>query len=567
MRHERLFADRELSPAGVGRALRALVRQPVISVVVPVYNPPLELLGAAIESVRRQIYGRWELCMADDASTDSAVRPFIERAAASDPRIKFTFRERNGHIAAASNSALSLATGEWCALLDQDDELAETALAMTALEVARCPEAGLLYSDEDKIDAAGNRSTPFFKPDWNPELFLGQNYINHLGVYRTRLVREVGGFREGFEGSQDYDLALRCIERLRPEQIRHVPHVLYHWRMVAGSVAAAVNAKPYATVAARRAIADHLRRTGVAAEVVACPEAPNAHRVVYELPEPRPLVSVIIPMRDNVELLKQCVASLTTSTDYAPFELVIVDNGSKEPATHEFLRTLDARVARDDGPFNFSRLINRGAAVASGEVLVLLNNDIEAENPDWLREMVSHAVRPQNGAVGARLWFPDGTLQHAGVITGLGGVAGHGFRRFARGHHGYFDSLCLQQNCTAVTAACLAVRKELFDSLGGFDEEHLAINFNDVDFCLRVIERGFWNVWTPYADLIHHESASRGHHTTPAERELFAREADYMQRRWGPQLLHDPFYNPNFSLRWPGFQVGPLRRLSSLPVP
>lgn len=553
--YERWIAECEPSVALVKRELRAMLRQPLISIILPVYDPPLELLEAAIDSVREQVYARWELCIADDASTDPRIRPFLEKAAAAEPRIKLFVRQTNGHISACSNSALELATGEWCALLDQDDELHETALAFAALEIAAHPDAGLIYTDEDKINASGTRSDPYFKTDWNPELFLAQNYINHLGIYRTELLRDIGCFREGYEGSQDYDLALRCTERLKPEQIRHIPRVLYHWRAVAGSGAAVVDAKPYAKEAARRAIGDHLNREGIRGRVEACPENGEFHRVVYELAAPAPLVSVIIPTRDRVELLQQCIASLRERTDYSALEIVIVDNASREAATHDFLRKIEARVVRDDGDFNFSRLINRGAAVASGEVLALLNNDIEAEDADWLREMVSHAIRPEVGAVGARLWYPDGTLQHGGVVVGLGGVAGHVFHRAKRGAPGYFDRLQLQQNCTAVTAACMVVRKELFDSLGGFDEEHLAINFNDIDFCLRLRKRGLWNVWTPYANLLHHESASRGHQTSTAERELFVREATYMHTKWGAELLHDPFYNHNFSLNWPGFQI------------
>ncbi|MDP9004360.1 MAG: glycosyltransferase, partial [Verrucomicrobiota bacterium] len=344
------------------RALRCLRTQPLISVLLPVYNPDLDLLEEAIESLQLQLYQRWELCLADDASTDPKVRPFLEGKANDDRRIKITFRERNGHISACTNSALALATGEWCALLDQDDLVRAEALAFVALEIERHPEAGLIYSDEDKIDAGGTRSTPFLKTDWNPELFLGQNYINHLGVYRADLLREIGGFREGFEGSQDYDLVFRCIERLAPAQIRHIPRILYHWRTVAGSLAAVVDAKPYAKEAARRAIADHLHRCGIAGRVEPCPENVESHRVVYELPDPAPTVSIVIPMRDRLALLERCISSVREKTDYPSIEFVIVDNGSSEPATLEFLRELEqeigAQVVRDEGEFNFSRLIN-----------------------------------------------------------------------------------------------------------------------------------------------------------------------------------------------------------------
>jgi O-antigen biosynthesis protein len=550
------------------RNLRTLRRHPLISIVIPVYNPDLVYLSAAINSVRAQIYGKWELCIADDASTDPSVAQTLKEHAAADSRIKVTFRERNGHIAACSNSALQLANGEWVALLDQDDLLPEHALAVVAATIRDYPEAGLIYSDEDKIDQSGARCSPFFKPDWNPELLLGQNYISHLGVYRRALLLEIGGFREGYEGSQDHDLALRCVEKLQRAQIRHIPRVLYHWRMIEGSAAAVSEAKPYAQEAARRAIADHLQRKDIPGTIVPCPENPYWYRVIYDLPSPAPLVSVIIPTRDQVALLQRCLTSLRENTDYTPIEIVIIDNGSTEPETHALFRDLSqnpsVQILTDTSEFNFSRLINQGARAARGEVLALLNNDIETEKTGWLREMVSHAIRPEVGAVGARLWYPDGRLQHAGVVLGLHGLASHAFQRFPPQPISPMNrTFVLSQNYSAVTAACMVLRKAIFDDLGGFDE-NLPNNFNDVDFCLRLRERGWQIIWTPYADLIHHESASRGHVSGPAEYAQVSREAAYMHKKWGEQLQRDPFYNPNlshsiaFTLAWPP-RIPPLR--------
>ena len=550
------------------RDLRTFRRHPLISIVMPVYNPDLVYLSAAINSVRAQIYQNWQLCIADDASTNPLVAQTLKEHAAADSRIKLTFRERNGHIAACSNSALQLAEGEWVALLDQDDLLPEHALAVVAATIRDHPEAGLMYSDEDKIDQSGARCSPFFKPDWNPELLLGQNYISHLGLYRRALLQEIGGFREGYEGSQDHDLALRCAEKLQSAQIRHIPRVLYHWRMIEGSAAAIGGAKPYAQKAARQAIAGHLQRKNIPGTVVPCPENPYWYRVIYHLPSPTPLVSVIIPTRDQVVLLKRCLTSLRENTDYAPIEIVIVDNGSREPETHALFRDLSqnpsVQILTDTDEFNFSRLINQGARAARGEILALMNNDVETEKTGWLREMVSHAIRPEVGAVGARLWYPDGRLQHAGVVLGLHGVASHAFQRFppqpiAPMHR----TFVLSQNYSAVTAACMVLRKAVFDDLGGFDE-NLPNNFNDVDFCLRLRERGWQVIWTPYADLIHHESASRGRDSGLAERTLWSSEAAEMQKRWGEQLQRDPFYNPNlshsiaFTLAWPP-RIPPLR--------
>ena len=550
---------------GLRRRLRELRRWPRISVLLPIYNPDLTFLNAAIESVKAQLYQNWELCLADDASTDAQVRPFLEQAATSDSRIKLALRQKNGHISAASNSALDLATGEWCALLDQDDVLAPDALGRVALEIDGQPEARLVYTDEDKIDAAGNRSSPYFKTNWDPVFFLGQNYINHLGLYHTEIIREIGGFRESFEGAQDYDLALRVTEKLRLHQVRHIPRVLYHWRTLPGSVAAAIYAKPYAKDAARRAIAEHLARCGVAAQVEPCEENTERHRVVYELPAQVPLVSFVIPTRNRLDLLKRCIADIRQGTEYERIELLIIDNGSTDESTLDFMTLLsqekDTQVLSHGGPFNFSELINRGALAARGEILALLNDDVEPQEPGWLREMVSQVLNPGAGAVGARLWYVDQTLQHGGVILGLGGMAGHAFRGTARGDPGYFDRLFLPHNCSAVTAACMVVHKQVFQEAGGFDEEDFAVNFNDIDFCLRLRERGMQIIWTPYANLIHQESASRGRERSPEAEKQFLREAARFREKWGEQLLDDVFYNPNLSLDLPGYEIAfPPRR-------
>ncbi len=329
--------------------------------------------------------------------------------------------------------------------------------------------------------------------------------------------------------------------------------------MAEGSVAGDRTAKPYAKEAARRAIAEHLARRGIAARVEACSEAAESHRVIYEVAEPKPLVSIVIPMRDRIDLLRRCFDSIREKTEYAPVEFVIVDNGSVEVQSREYLRKLEeesgARIVPDGGAFNFSRLINRGAAEASGELLLLLNNDTEVENADWLREMVSHAMRAETGAVGARLWYPDGTLQHGGVVLGLGGVAGHAMYRIPRGHPGYFNNTFLARECCALTAACLMVRKKYFEQVGGFNETDLPVSFNDIDFCLRLRELGLHNIWTPHANLTHHESASRGHQTKPEEQEQFFRESIFMQEKWATEILVDPFYNPNLTLDWPGFEL------------
>lgn len=540
--------------------MQGFALRPLISVVLPVFDPPLAFLEQAIESVRAQIYPHWELCIADDASTNPGVRDLLERYRSLDSRIRIVYREQNGHIAASTNSALALASGEFVALFDHDDLLAEHALWWIAEAINRQPDVGLVYTDEDKVDAANRRFDPNFKPDLNPELLLAQNMVCHLGVYRTALVRELGGFREGFNGAQDHDLALRVIEQLRPHQVVHVPKVLYHWRAISGSTALDAGEKNYAAEAGRRAVREHLARKGIAADVLAAPEVPSMNRVRFARPSPLPLVSILIPTRDRADLLGMCLDSLFARSSYGNFEVIIIDNGSTQEATRQLFARLPAervQVIRDESPFNFSALNNRAAAMARGSILCLMNNDIEILTPDWLEEMVSFATRDEIGCVGARLWYPDGRLQHAGCILGVGGVAGHAHKYLQRGHAGYFGRALLHQSFSAVTAACLVVRREVFELVGGM-EEQLGVAFNDVDFCLKVRAAGYRNVWTPYAEMVHHESATRGDDHAPDKLARFSAEIAFVQQRWGMQLQSDPAYSPNltahdedFSYAWP----------------
>ncbi len=529
--------------------------QPLISVVMPVYNPPVSFLEAAIRSVQNQLYPHWELCIADDASTNPEVPALLSRYASEDARIKITYRKENGHISAASNSAMEQATGEFVALLDHDDELSEHALYCLVEAIIRHPLASIIYSDEDKIDASGKRFDPYFKCDFNYELFLAQNMISHLGMYRRTLLEEIDGFRVGYEGSQDYDLALRALEKIELAQILHVPHVLYHWRAIPGSTARNVNEKKYAVEVARQAVKEHLQRSHIEAVVSPAPESPEYNRIQFRLPAGLPLVSIMIPTRDRADLLGPCIDSILKRSSYPNFEIIIIDNGSVEPATTQLFTRLPTdrvRVVWDDSPFNFSALNNHGARVAKGEILCLMNNDIEVLTPDWLEEMVSFAHRDEIGCVGARLWYPSGFLQHAGVITGVGCVAGHAHLNLLRGDRGYFNRAVLHQSFSVVTAACLLVRQAVFEQVGGLDES-LAVAYNDVDFCLRVREAGYRNVWTPYAEMVHYESATRGYETTPAKRARLEQEMTLLRQRWGEQLFNDPAYSPNLNLKKPDF--------------
>ncbi len=530
--------------------IHRFAQQPRFSVLLPVYNTEERWLRRAIDSVRGQLYRNWELCIVDDASTARHVPEVLAKYARRDRRITIHRRETNGHISAASNDALRLARGEFVALLDHDDELAPAALYFAAEALNRQPDLQLIYSDEDKLDHRGDRTDPNFKPDWSLDLLRSQNYISHLGIFATETARKVGGFREGFEGAQDHDLTLRVAEAIDPSQIHHIPRVLYHWRQTPQSTSISVAAKPYARTAALRAVQEHLDRSPGGGKVM--PGFADFLRVKYPPPADDPLVSIIIPTRDRCALLRQTIESIRAKTTGARFEIIVIDNESREPETLAYLSELarldGVSVLRQPGEFNFSRLNNHGVTQARGSFLAFLNNDLEVVNDDWLAEMLSHAARPGIGAVGARLWFPDGGLQHGGLLLGVGRVAAPAHRHLTD-EGGYFARAQLIQNYSAVTAACLVMRKTTFEEVGGFDEKNLSIAFNDVDLCLRLRERNLQIVWTPYAELIHHESASRGYEDTSAKQERFQREAEYMTQRWGALLQADPFYNPNLSLQ------------------
>lgn len=529
------------------------VDPPIISIVVPVYNAPEKFLRKALDSVTSQLYPHWELCIADDASTKAHVRRVLTEYERSDKRIKVIYREKNGHISEASNSALTLVTSEFTAFMDHDDTLPRHALFWVAKDIIENPDGMLWYSDEDKIDEEGNRYDLHFKPDWNHDLLLSYNYLNHFSVYRTSLVKQLKGFRSEYNGAQDYDFALRAIECIEPEQIHHIPRVLYHWRAISGSTAAHMDEKPYTVLAGQKAVRDYLKRQGLHAKVLDLPELAGVIRVKYQLPANPPLVSLIIPTYNGLSVLSCCVESILNKTTYPNYEIIIVDNRSDDDATLQYLLDLEAagkaRILRYPHPFNYPAINNMAVEHASGELVALINNDLEVITPDWLDEMVGQLLRPQVGAVGARLWYPDERLQHGGVIVGLGGVAGHSHKYLPKGDPGYFGRAAVIQNLSAVTAACLLTYKETYIKVGGLDAENLPVAFNDVDFCLKIQSEKLRIVWTPYAELYHHESASRGQEDTPEKQARFEKEVNYMKKRWYDsylgKLMYDPAYNPN----------------------
>ena len=532
--------------------------QPKISIAMPVYNVEEKWLRLCIDSILNQVYTNWELCMADDASTDSNVKKILTEYQQLDERIRVVFREQNGHISEATNSALAIATGEFVALLDNDDELAINAFYEVVKVLNENPELDLIYSDEDKIDMDGNRSDPAFKPDWSPDLLLGTNYISHLGVYRRSILEEIGGFRKGYEGSQDYDLVLRFTEKTTKERIKHIPKVLYYWRMLPTSTAVDQGSKGYAFEAGLRAVQDALVRRGMNGH--ATHGAANGLYDVYYDIESEKLVSIIIPTKNGYKDVQRCVSSIIEKTTYQNYEIIMADNGSTDPKMHElyaeFEKQLPGRffVESIDIPFNFSTINNRAAKKAHGEYLLFLNNDTEVITENWLTLMVSFAQQERIGCVGAKLLYPNNTVQHAGVILGLGGVAGHGHYGYPHGDLGYFGRLAINVNYSAVTAACLLMKKADFDAVGGF-EEAFTVAFNDVDLCLKVQALGRDNVWLHEAELYHFESQTRGYDDKGKKKKRFEQEKVMMEEKWGPLIENDPFYNPNLTRDIPNFSL------------
>lgn len=524
--------------------------QPKISILMPVYNVEEEWLTKCIQSVQGQFYENWELCMSDDASTDPNVKPLLEKFVAQDDRIKVVFRQDNGHISKATNSALEIATGEFCALLDNDDELAPIALYEVVKTLNKNPELDLIYSDEDKIDMQGNRFDPAFKPDFSPDLLLGTNYISHLGVYRTTILHQINGFRVGYEGSQDYDLVLRFVEQTTPERIAHIPKILYYWRILPTSTAADQSTKGYAFDAGLKAVQDALVRRKI--KGTATHAAGNGlFDVHYEILKEE-LVSVIIPTKNGYDDMKRCLESIVEKTTYPNYEIVVADNGSDdvrmkelyEQYTHilgEKFHVIDLPI-----PFNYSRINNLAAKEANGTYLLFLNNDTEVITKDWMSKMVSFAQFERIGCVGAKLYYPNHTIQHAGVVLGMGGAAGHPHHTYPRGDFGYFGKLEINVNYSAVTAACLMIRAKDFHELNGFNEE-LTVAFNDVDLCLREQALGRDNLFLHEVELFHFESQSRGYENTPEKQARFEKETAYMYDKWGKLIENDPYYNPNLT--------------------
>ncbi len=531
--------------------------KPLISVIVPVYNTPEPFLRAAIESVQSQIYPNWQLCLADDASTEPHVQAVLKQYAEQDDRIQVTFRPEQGHISQCSNSALALASGEFVALLDHDDLLTPDALYEVALLLNKHPEADFIYSDEDKIDAQGRFSDPAFKPDWAPDSFLCRMYTCHLSVYRRAMLTQIGGFRLGYEGSQDYDLVLRFSEQTN--HIFHIPKILYHWRIHSESIAQSAAAKPYAYEAGQRALEEALVRRGEPGQVIPVPNHPGHYLIRYQILEYK-RVSVIIPTRDLGEMLDHCLTSIFLQTTYPNYEVIVIDNGSVKPETQAVLEKWQAQEPERffyhslDIPFNYSKINNFAVTKAQGEYLLFLNNDTAVMTPDWMAAMVEQAQRLSIGAVGAQLLYPDETIQHAGIVLGIAAATGHSHKHFAANAFGYLGQIVSICNYAAVTGACLMCRKATFDAVGGF-EEALAVGYNDIDLCLKFLEKGFQNVYLPHVKLYHYESKSRGQDISEDKKARFFAETNWMKQRWSSWMQRDPYYNPNLTTKHQDYRL------------
>lgn len=533
--------------------------EPCISIIVPTYKTPEKFLKEMIDSVRNQSYENWELCIGDGSVTEDTVKNVVESYQKKDKRIKMLCLSENLGIAGNTNAALSIATGDYIALLDHDDILAPDALyeVVKWMNEHYKDETDVIYTDEDKVSFdLKDYFEPHFKSDYNLDLIRSNNYICHLFVARKSIVDQVGGFRKEYDGSQDYDFILRCIEQSK--HVEHVPKVLYHWRCHPGSTAANQESKMYCYEAGKRAIEDHLKRMGEDDCQVVMTEHQGFYHVIYPIREQKK-VSIIIPNKDQKEILERCIESVIQKTDYKNYEIIIVENNSTTNEIFEYYKTIEQRenirVVIWKDKFNYSAINNFGVRYANGEYLLFLNNDIEVIRENWLSEMLANVQRKEVGIVGAKLLYPDNMVQHAGVIIGMGGIAGHPLSRHPADDCGYFARGIIQQNLNAVTAACMLTKKEVYEKVNGF-EEKLAVAFNDIDLCLKVRKAGYLIVYDPEALLYHHESISRGKEDTLEKRNRFEGEVDYMAKKWKDVLEKgDEYYNPNLSLLSGNFEL------------
>ncbi len=540
---------------------KSLNHQPLISILLISHQSNPDLLQKTIVSVLNQVYLNWELCIVADGSGPTELKQLLQEYAEKNSKIKIKIQAKNLGHAKSIDAALTLAQGEFTAFLNQHDELSPLALFFVANEISKFPTTDLIYSDEDQIDINQQRYNPFLKPDWDPYLLYSYNYIKHFCVIRKSLIGESGKFEENMERDVlEYDLVLRLAEKIKEDKIRHIPHILYHER-ISETPVVVLNAMKAEREKYIKILQAHFDRMDQLVQLL--PKEYSMH-VRFNLPAKPPLVSIIIPTRDRLDLLQTCISGLFKATSYSNYEIIIIDNGSVEEATLQYFKMLQVeprvKVLRIDEPFNWSRLNNLGVQLASDDLICLLNNDIEPINADWLSEMVALALQPNIGAVGAKLFYPDNTIQHAGVLFGMGELAGHPFRLNPGDSNGYFYYLKTLRSVSCVTGACLLMRRDIFDKVGGLDE-NLAVAFNDVDLCIRIIKAGYRILWTPHAKLYHYESASRGTDLHPAKRERANKETNYIKNKHPGIFTSDMFYNPNLDFYFP-YRLAQKRRVT-----
>ncbi len=530
----------------VKKEIAGFKETPKISILIPVYNVPEQYLRECIDSIMNQYYENWEVCIADDCSPAPHVKKVLQEYEAKDKRIKVVYRKENGHISKATNSALEVATGEFISFVDNDDTLKPEALFEVVKRINEQPDVDMIYSDEDKlVEDTDQRVDPFFKPDWSPDTFMSHMYTCHFAVYRATIVHEIGGIRAGYEGAQDYDFVLRFTEKTN--KVTHINKILYHWRIIPTSTASGSGAKNYAFDASVRAKYDAIKRRGLDAYLVEHPYW-NATNIVYNL-QPTDFISIIIPTKNHGDDVKKCIDSVYQKSTWRNFEIILIDNGSDDEESLQIFQELQSkynvRILEMPIPFNYSKLNNTAVKEAKGNLIMLLNNDTEVITPNWLELMAGHAKQPHVGAVGAKLLYDDNTIQHAGVIGQVNGVAGHGFWGYHESQVGYFGRTHHVSNYLAVTAACLMVEKKKFEQVQGLNEENLTVAFNDVDFCYKLYDQGYYNVLRADVKMYHYESKSRGAEDTAEKQARFAKEVTYMRENWAKYCDNDPFYSYN----------------------
>lgn len=530
-------------------------KKPLISIIMPVYNVDPKWLELAIKSIKNQWYENWELCIADDKSTNQETIMYLKSI--KNSKIKIKYLEKNLNISGASNEALSLAEGEYVALMDNDDEITSDAL-YEVVKVINQTDAEFIYSDEDFMTVKNECMNPHYKPDFSPDLLLSHNYITHFTTFKKDLLENVGNFNSEFDGAQDYDLFLRLTEIC--DKVYHIPKVLYHWRMLETSTSSSSEVKPEALNRAKNLLEKTLERRNISG-IVENANLNHYFRIKYEILN-NPLVSIVIPFKDKPELLKMCIESILDKTTYGNFEVIGISNNSIEIETFnemERLSKIDKRIKfyEYNYPFNYSEINNYAVnSHTKGEHILLLNNDIEIINSEWLENMLGYSQQNRVGCVGAKLYYPNDSIQHAGIIMGLGGYAAHSHRLYNRTDYGYFNRLNVTQNLSAVTGACLMVKKSIYQKINGLDEENFKIAYNDVDFCLRVKDAGYLNIFTPFAEAYHHESISRGYEDTPEKIKRFDNEKDSLYKIHNEILVNgDPFYNINLTLDREDFRL------------